>query len=243
MATVSLWLVGALFVASLLVGKWQANQQKMKWRQVAQAMGGSYVETTWTSQVIIPLHAGTVTLDTFTSTSRATSPASTTYTRLRIPLVVQQEFEFVLMNRNAANQLLMQTMQSRTGELATSRNTKAEESLRLLMLGEVLLGNDDFDTSFILKSAQEMQVRKLFAMVKDQLIRRNEFDLFLHPHRDVSASAGATTKILHYQEKGVVSDVTHLREVCKLLQSIAQELQHSGIASDQKAQVTSPLAL
>jgi hypothetical protein len=49
--------------------------------------------------------------------------------------------------------------------------------------------------------------------------------------------------MLHYQEKGIVTDVARVREICQLLQHIVQELQHAGIASNQKAPVASPLAL
>jgi hypothetical protein len=49
--------------------------------------------------------------------------------------------------------------------------------------------------------------------------------------------------VLHYQEKGVVTDVDHLRDICRALEQIVQDLHRAGIASNQKPPVPAPLPL
>jgi hypothetical protein len=137
----------------------------------------------------------------------------------------------------------MQMVQSPIGQLATVGSTKVQESLHVLRLEEIALGNNAFDRSFILKSTQEMQARQLFANVKEHLPRSHEFVLTLQPYSGASSTRGTQTMVLHFQEKGIVTDVARVREICQLLQHIVQELQHAGIASNQKAPVASPLAL
>ncbi|HEX8236879.1 MAG TPA: hypothetical protein VF600_13055 [Abditibacteriaceae bacterium] len=237
------WLIGALFVAALLHGLWQLGQRKTAFRQIAQELGGSCIENTLTAQVVVPTAVGKLTLDTFTSWSRGDTPKSTTYTRLRLPLVALQPFEFTLMSRTPGTQLLMQMVQSPLGQLATVGSTKAQESLHVLRLNEIALGDSAFDRSFILKSPQEMQAKQLFAQVKEHLPKPYEFVLILQPYSAAASSHRTQTMVLHYQEKGVATDVAHLRNVCDLLQHLAQELQRRGIASNEKAQVASPLAL
>lgn len=237
------WLLGGLFVAALVHGLWQLQGRKAAFRQVAQELGGSCVENTLTAQVVVPTPVGKVTLDTFTSWSRGDTPNSTIHTRLRLPLLALQPFEFALMSRTTGTQLLMQMVQSPVGQLATVGSTKAQESLHVLRLDEIALGDSAFDRSFILKSPQETQARQLFAQVTEHLPRSQEFVLILRPYSDTVPSHGTQIMMLHYQEKGVVTDTAHLRNVCQLLQHLAQELQHAGIASNQKASVASPLAL
>jgi hypothetical protein len=137
----------------------------------------------------------------------------------------------------------MQVVQSPLGQLATVGSTKAQESLHVLRLHEIKLGDSAFDRSFILKSTQGMQAKQLLEKVKEHIPGPHEFMLFLQPYSGAASAHGARTMVLHYQEKGVVTDVAHLRQVCALLQHIVQELQHSGSASDQKAPVPSPLPL
>jgi hypothetical protein len=237
------WLLGGLFVAALVHGLWQLQGRKAAFRQVAQELGGSCVENTLTAQVVVPTPVGKVTLDTFTSWSRGDTPNSTIHTRLRLPLLALQPFEFALMSRTTGTQLLMQMVQSPVGHLATVGSTKAQESLHVLRLDEITLGDNAFNRSFILKSPQEMQARQLFAQLKEHLPRPHEFVLILRPYSDAASSHGTQTVVLHYQEKGVVTHVAHLRNVCELLQDIVQELQRCGIASSQKPSVPTPLAL
>jgi hypothetical protein len=237
------WLIGALFVAALLHGLWQLQGRKTAFRQIAQELGGSCIENTLTAQVVVPTPVGKVTLDTFTSWSRGDTPNSTIHTRLRLPLVALQPFEFALLSRTVGAQLLMQMVQSPVGQLATVGSTKAQESLHVLRLEEIALGDSAFDRSFILKSTQEMQAKQLFAQVKEHLPRQHEFVLTLQPYSGANSPRGTQTMVLHFQEKGVVTDVAHLRTVCRLLEHIVQELQRSGMASTQKPLVPTPLAL
>ncbi len=238
-----MWLIGALFVAALLQGLWQFQSRKTAFRTIAQELGGSCVENTLTAQVVVPTPMGTVTLDTFTSWSRGDTPNSTVYTRLRLPLVMLQPFEFALLSRTVGAQLLMQMVQSPLTQLATVGSTKAQESLHVLRLEEIALGDSAFDRSFILKSTQEMQAKQLFAQVKEHLPKHHEFVLLLRPYSDAASPHGTQTMVLHFQEKGVVTDAAYLRRVCNLLQQLAQELQRSGLASTQKPLVPTPLAL
>lgn len=237
------WLIGALFVAALLHGLWQLQGRKSAFRKVAQELGGSCVENTLTSQVLVPTEASADTLDTFTSWSRGDTPSSTIHTRLRLPLVALQPFEFALMSRTLGTQLLMQVVQSPLGQVGTLGSAKAQESLHVLRLDEIALGDSTFGRSFILKSIQEMQAKQLFAHVKEHLLRSYEFVLLLRPYSDAVRSPGTQTIVLHYQEKGVVTDSANLRQVCDLLQHIGLELQRSRIASNQKPPVASPLPL
>jgi hypothetical protein len=235
--------MGAFFVAALLHGLWQLQHRKTAFRKVAEDLGGSCVENTLTVQVLVPTPVGTVTLDTFTSWSRGDSSKNTTYTRLRLPLVALQSFEFVLMSRTLGTELLMQMVQSPLSQLATLGSTKAQESLQVLRQEEIALGDSAFDRSFILKSTQEMPAKHVFAHVQEHLPRTHEFVLTLQPYSGAVASHGKQTMVLHYQEKGVVTDVAHLRNVCRSLQQVTQELQRAGIASKEKASVPSPLPL
>ena len=59
------------------------------------------------------------------------------------------------MRRNAMSQLLIGTLQSPVGLLATVGNQKAQEHLQLLNSPEVKLGDPSFDCAFILKRDQE----------------------------------------------------------------------------------------
>jgi hypothetical protein len=237
------WLIGSLFVAALVVGVWQLQGRKTAFRQIAQELGGSCIENTLTAQVVVPTPVGKVTLDTFTSWSRGDTPNSTIHTRLRLPLVALQPFEFALLSRTVGSQLLMQMVQSPIGQLATVGSTKVQESLHVLRLEEIALGNNAFDRSFILKSTQEMQARQLFANVKEHLPRSHEFVLTLQPYSGASSTRGTQTMVLQFQEKGVVTNAAYLRGVCNLLQHLAQELQRSGMVSSQKPPVASPLPL
>jgi hypothetical protein len=237
------WILGAMFVGALFNAQWQAKRRKASWREVAQALGGTCIENTWTSQVLIPIKSWSLTLDTFTSTSKSNTPGNTIYTRLRIPLTGLQDFGFALMRRNSMSQLLIETIQSPLGRLATVGNVKAQQNLQLLNCPEVRLADQSFNHAFTLKSEQERQARQLFEQVKNQVCALQDFQIFLIPYEDVTSSTDTQTLILHYQEKGLVADVAHLKEVCRTLEKIVQELHRAGMISDQKPPIASPLAL
>jgi hypothetical protein len=236
-----MWIIGAFFAIALVVGVWQMQQRKSKWREVAEKLGGTCVENALMAQVVIPLQPWTVTLDTFTSMSKSHTPGSKTYTRLRLPFVALEEFNFVLMRRNASTQLLLKTLQSPLGQVATAGDSKAQEQVRLLSLEEITTGDNTFDQKFILKSAQGARAKQLFEQLGNRLSHLNDFELFLQPCK--GAPVASKTMVLYYQQKGIVTDVLHLKEVSELLREIAFELQHSGIASDRKPPVPTPLGL
>lgn len=241
------WILGAMFVGALIYAPWHIQQRKLKWREVAGALGGRCIETTMTAQVLLPIGSWSLTLDTFTSISKGNTPHNTIHTRLRMPLTDLQNFGFLLMRRNAMSKLLVETMHSPLGELATVGNQKAQRHLRLMNSPEVKLGDQSFDHAFILKSEQEDQARELFEQVKNEVSALGDCQIFLIPY--AGANEGATistntqTLILHYQEKGVVTDVTHIKEICRTLEKIAQELHRAGVISSQTPPVPSPLPL
>jgi hypothetical protein len=151
------WILGAIFVGALFNGLWQAKRRNAHWREVAGALGGTCIEKTWTAQVLIPIQNWSVTLDTFSSSSKSDTPNNTIYTRLRVPFTSLQDFGFILMRRNATSRLLSETIQSPVGRLATVGNKKAQQHLQLLNGPEVRLNDQGFDEAFILKSEQEEQ--------------------------------------------------------------------------------------
>jgi hypothetical protein len=237
------WLIGviAIIVVCVRAAKSDADKQKAMWHSVAQALGGSYFENGGACQVLIPLQQWTATLDVYTSTSGGSDSSSTTYTRLRLPFVSLEEFGFVLMRRNSSNQLLTKMVLSPMARLVTAGNKEAQEYAQLLGREEIKLGDATFDQAFILKSAHEPQTKQLFEQVKGQAVALGDFGLGLKP-ADAAPFTGATkTMILHYQEEGVVTDIAHLKEVCRLLEQMMQELSRSGVATDQKPPLASPL--
>lgn len=234
-----MWIIGVFFVVAIAAGVWQMQQRKAMWRDVANALGGTCVENALAAQVVLPLAPWTITLDTFTSTSKSHSPGTKTYTRLRLPFVALEEFSFVLMRRNMSTQLLLKTLESPLGQIAKLGNSKEQEQVRLLSSEEIMLGDHSFDQKFILKSEQEVRAKQLFEQVGNRLITFNDFELFLQPCK--GAPAGTQTMVLYYQQNGIVTDVAHLRRVSEALKEIALELQHSGIASNQKPPVPTPL--
>lgn len=237
------WILGAMFVGALISAQWQIKRRQASWREVAQALGGSCIEKTWTAQVLIPIQTWTVTLDTFSSNSKSDTPHNTIHTRLRLPFTGRQDFGFILMRRNAMSRMLIETIQSPIGRLATVGNRKAQHHLQLLNGPDVRLGDQRFDGAFVLKSEQEEQARQLFEQVKSRLGALGDFQLFLVPYPRVTVAMGTKTMVLHYQEKGVVTDVAHIREVCQALEQIVQELHRAGVASNQKPPVPTPLPL
>ena len=232
-----------MFVGALFSAQWQIKRRQAHWREVAQALGGTCIEKTWTAQVLLPIQNWTVTLDTFSSNSKSDTPNNTIYTRLRLPFIGLQDFGFILMRRNAQSQLLIGTIQSPVGRLATAGNAKAKQHLQLLNAPEVRLGDPRFDQAFILKSEQEYLARQLFQQVKSHLGVLGEFQLFLAPYPGTTSSLGTKTMVLHYQEKGVVTDVAYIREICQALEQMVQELQRARVASPQKPPVPTPLPL
>jgi hypothetical protein len=138
------WILGAIFVGALFSAQWQIKRRQASWREVAHALGGTCIEKTWTAQVLIPIQNWAVTLDTFSSSSKSDTPNNTIYTRLRVPFTGLQDFGFLVMRRNATSRLLIETIQSPVGRLATVGNKKAQQHLQLLNGPEVRLGNQGF---------------------------------------------------------------------------------------------------
>jgi hypothetical protein len=237
------WILGVMFVGAIFYAKWQIDQRKARWREIAQSLGGDCIETAWTCQVVVPIRPWTITLDTFTSASKTDTPNNTTYTRLRVPFSAHQDFGFLLLRRNVASRLLIETLHSPIGQLATLGNKKAQDHLQLFNSADVKLGDPRFDGSFILKSEQEEQARQLFAHVKSRVAALGDFQLFLIPYKGAGASVAANTMILQYQEKGIVTDAARVREICCTLEELVQELHRAGVASNQKPPIPTPLAM
>ncbi len=181
------------------------------WRQLAQEVGGQFVEGGFFGRDKVVVRAGewSLTLDTYTV---STGKSSITYTRMRAPYVNRDGFRFDIYRK---------TIFSGLG--------------KLLGMQDIDVGVPDIDEAFIIRGNDEARLRTLFADADlcDRL--RGQPTIHLRVNDD-EGWFGTTfpegVDELHFQVVGVIRDVDRLKALFELFAAMLERLCRMGSAYD-----------
>jgi hypothetical protein len=126
--------------------RWFGPSKSELWRQLADTIGGEYVESKWGSgEKVVATHGQwTITLDTFIVPA---GEAMIPFTRLRAPYINPENFRFHIYRRGFFTELG-----------------------KKLGMQDIEIGAEPFDHDFVIKASDEERVKTLFA---DAELRRH----------------------------------------------------------------------
>ena len=198
--------------------RWFGPSKAELWRQLADTIGGEYIESKWgTGDKVVATHGQwTFTLDTYVV------PAGKTiimFTRLRAPYINPEGFRFHIYRRGFFTELR-----------------------KKLGMQDIEIGAEPFDHDFVIKSNDEERVKTLFA---DSGLRR-QLSALPQVSLEVKDSEGwfgpsfpDDVDELFFSIAGIVKDVTVLQGLFGLFASTLDRLCEIGsaYADDPEVQV------
>jgi hypothetical protein len=198
--------------------RWFGPSKTELWRQLADKIGGEYVESNWgTGDKVVATHGQwTFTLDTYVV------PAGKTiimFTRLRAPYINPEGFRFHIYRRGFFTELG-----------------------KKLGMQDIEIGAEPFDHDFVIKASDEERVKMLFA---DPELRR-QLSALPEVSLEVKDSEGwfgpsfpDDVDELYFNVAGIIKDVTVLQGVFELFATTLDRLCDIGsaYADDPEVQV------
>jgi len=197
---------------------WFGPSKAELWHQLAERVGGEYVESTWgTGDKVIATHGQwTFTLDTYVVPAGETMIV---YTRLRAPYLNPEGFRFHIYRRRFFTELG-----------------------KKLGMQDIEIGAEPFDHDFVIKSNDEERVKTLFA---DPELRR-QLSAFPDGSLEVKDSEGwfgpsfpDDVDELYFSVAGIIKDVAVLEGLFELFATTLDRLCEIGsaYADDPEVQV------
>jgi hypothetical protein len=192
--------------------RWFGPSQDEVWRQLSQEIGAELVQGGfWKgSKVQATVKPWTITLDSYTVSSEHSHE---TFTRIRAPYVNPDGFRFTIYRKGLFSDLG-----------------------KMLGMQDVEVGDPLFDEAFIIKGTNEGKLRDLFANPKIRQMIEDQPQIRL----DVKDSEGwfgphfpENVDELHFQVRGMITDVARLKELYDLFAAILDQLCRIGSAYKQ----------
>ncbi len=179
------------------------------WRQLAEQVGGQFVQSGFFGREKVIVRAGewTLTLDTHTV---STGKSNITYTRMRAPYVNADGFRFEIYRKSVFSGLG-----------------------KLLGMQDVEIGVPDIDDAFIIKGTHEAKLRMLFADPSIGELLRKQPRIRLRVQDDegwFGASFPQGVDELHFQVAGIIKDVERLKLLFELFAAVLDRLCRMGSA-------------
>jgi hypothetical protein len=184
------------------------------WRQLSDAVGGTY-ERRWTGDKVHARHGEwTVTLDTYTVSTGAPGKGGTviTYTRMRAPFVNPEGFRFTI-----------------------SRKGCFSGVAAWLGAQDIEIGDPAFDDQFVIKGTHESRVRSLFANPRLRALVAAQPRIHLTVKDDegwFDADFPDGVDELYFAVPGVIKDPDRLKALYDLFAETLDQLVEIGSAHD-----------
>jgi hypothetical protein len=186
-----------------ILREWFGPSKEEIWRQLAEQMGGQYIDGGfWRDSKVQAEHGQwTITLDTYTESSGDTS---STYTRLRTPYVNRDNFYFTVYRKSIFSGLG-----------------------KWLGMQDVEVGFEPFDEDFIIQGNNEKRLRELFGNARIRQLISAQPNIHFQVKDDegwfaVTFPEGVDE--LYFSASGVIKDIGQLRSLFEMFAEVLDHL-------------------
>lgn len=186
------------------------------WEELSDEINGQFIEGGFfsTPKVIKQFDYWLVTLDTYTV---STGKSSVTYTRLRAPFINKKNLHFNIYREGIFSGLG-----------------------RLLGMQDIIIGIEDFDNEFVVKSNSEDLIIQLLSNEKVRYLIEAIQDIELEI-KDNEGFFGTSfpeeVDELYFTASGTVEDIEELKKVFDLFQVILNEMSNLDIVEKKKVDI------
>ena len=186
--------------------------RKEVWKQLAEQLGAEYVEAGFCrrEKVEVRVKEWIVTLDTYVVHA---GKAVIVFTRMRAPYVNADNFRFTIYRKGVFTNIG-----------------------KFFGMQDVEVGVPEFDEAFVIKGNDESKLRALFANAKIRQLIETQPDIHLEVRDDegwFGPHFPQGVDELRFQVKGVIKDITRLKNLFDVFAEVLNYLCHIGSAYGQ----------
>lgn len=171
------------------------DHREEAWKQLAEQLGGKHTASSWKqhSCVQVDVKEWTITLDCY---AVSTGKSVVYFTRFRAPYINPDGFRFSITRKNFLTPLG-----------------------KLFGLQDIVVGYDDFDTDFVIKSNDEVKVQQFFSnpQIRQMLIELKEVNFsVLDDEGWFQAKFPEGVDELYFNVSGIITDLDRLKRIFDL---------------------------
>lgn len=184
---------------------------KSVWMDLTDELNGEFEDGTLSVKAKLPL-AGTPFRLTLQMHAHPMGQAISETTVMSVPFNFENEFQFAIHNTSAV-----------------------EEVAKILGLQDIIVGDAEFDKTYIIQGSEPRVVQKLFAdadfKIKIQEQKAINLSIVDGHHKQFGITPPAGVGVLTFVEKGAVNSFERMTSLVALMKMTVQRLQTLGVAA------------